>query len=334
MSDKENIIPSPVLDKREQAIFNGLTYKYIQVKNPGTVSKFADKLLNVATEDIKILGWDVKKTISEKELYNQCMKIVVDGFKVIEEKTAKHTISKDTIIQQVNQAVTYTNVTRLDEICLVRCYDIDKLITFQKYQNLAFMFLEGSATGVLGFAGMPFNLVLSTFLFFRAVQSIAMFYGYDVVNNENEMIIASQIFMKTLMPEDESEISQIIEKFMMLNFPTAFSKVSGDRENVKVKESTKTLLTQLNNTAEKYAGKAVETVGQKTFEEKVFKELFEQVGKKIAKTIMKKSVPVVSLATGALIDTVQMKKLIDYAKIFYCKRFIVEKETRIKELQD
>lgn len=333
MTDREYIIPSPILDKREQAIFNGLTYKYVQVKKPGTISKYADKLLNEVS-DIKILGKGIKKTISEKELYNQCMKIVAEGFKVIEEKTAKHTINKDTIIQQINQSVTYTQVLKLNEICLVRCYDIDKLITFQQYQNLAFMFLEGSATGVLGFAGMPFNLVLSTFLFFRAVQSIAMFYGYDVVNNKNEMVIASQIFMKTLMPEDESEISQVIEKIMMLNFPSAFSKIPGDGENVKVKDSATELFSELNNLAAIYAGQAIETVGQKTFEEKVFKELFEQIGKKIAKSIMKKSVPVVSLATGALIDTVQMKKLIDYSKIFYCKRFIAEKQKRINELNE
>ena len=328
------IIPSPILDKREQAIFSGLTYKYIQVKKPGTVSKFADKMLNAATDNMKILGKDVKKTISETELYNQCMKIVVEGFKVIEEKTAKHTISRETIIQQVDQAVTYTRILDLKEICLIRCYDIDNLITFQKYQNLAFVLLEGSATGVLGFAGMPFNLVLSTFLFFRAVQSIAMFYGYDVVNNKNEMVIASQIFMKTLCPEEESEFSKVIEKIMMLNFPTAFSKVPDDSENVQVKEATTELFSQLDVLADKFADKAIENVGQKSFEEKVFKELFEQVGKKIAKGIMKKSIPVISLATGALIDTVQMKKLIDYAKIFYCKRFIAEKEKRIKELQN
>lgn len=328
------IIPSPILDKREQAIFNGLTYKYIQVKKPGTISKFADKLLSEASDEVKFWGKGVKKTISENELYNQCMKIVVEGFKVIEEKTAKHTISRETIIQQVDQAVTYTRILDLDEICLIRCYDIENLITFQKYQNLAFMLLEGSATGVLGFAGMPFNLVLSTFLLFRAVQSIAMFYGYDVVNSKNEMIIASQIFMKTLCPEDESEFSQVIEKIMMLNFATAFSKIPSDDESVQVKENTKELFSQLNNLAEKYSGKAIENVGQKTFEEKVFKELFEQIGKKIAKSILKKTVPVVSLATGALIDTIQMKKLIDYARIFYCKRFIAEKEKRIKELFD
>lgn len=40
--------------------------------------------------------------------------------------------------------------------------------------------IEGGGTGAFGFWGLPFNLVLSTFLYFRAVQSIAMFYGYDV----------------------------------------------------------------------------------------------------------------------------------------------------------
>lgn len=34
-------------------------------------------------------------------------------------------------------------------------------------------FTEGAATGVPDFAGIPFNIELSTFLYFRAVQSIA-----------------------------------------------------------------------------------------------------------------------------------------------------------------
>ena len=206
-----------------------------------------------------------------------------------------------------------------------------KLITLQKYQNLAFVFVEGSVTGVLGFAGVPFNLVLSTFLFFRAVQSIAMFYGYDVKNDANELVIASEVFMKSLFSENDKddELSAILEKIMMMNKATAFSKTTGETSDFKIKETTQIILDRMYDLAGQSAKSAVEKVGQKTFEETVFKELFEQIGKRLTKGFQKKSIPIVSLATGAFFDTVQMKKLIDYANIFYCKRFILEKENRI-----
>ena len=43
-------------------------------------------------------------------------------------------------------------------------------------------------------------------------------------------------------------------------------------------------------------------------------------------------IPVASAAISALIDTAQMKKVLDFADIFYQKRFILEKESRIQKL--
>ena len=37
---------------------------------------------------------------------------------------------------------------------------------------------------------------------------------------------------------------------------------------------------------------------------------------------------------GALLDTAQMKKVLEYADIFYQKRFILEKGSRIAELTE
>jgi len=59
-------------------------------------------------------------------------------------------------------------------------------------------FAEGGATGYFGFAGLPLNLVLSMFLYYRAVQSIAMFYGYDVKHDSAELVIAGEVFMSAL----------------------------------------------------------------------------------------------------------------------------------------
>ena len=88
MPTKNYTVPTPLLDSKEINSIDGLTYKYIQLKKPSAVTKFARKTLDVAPVEIKFLGVDIKKAFSEKDLYNQCMNVVVDGFKVLEEKTA------------------------------------------------------------------------------------------------------------------------------------------------------------------------------------------------------------------------------------------------------
>ena len=43
-----------------------------------------------------------------------------------------------------------------------------------------------AAGGVAGFAGIPFNNALSTFIYYCTVQSVAMSYGYDEKNDSAE----------------------------------------------------------------------------------------------------------------------------------------------------
>ena len=64
-------------------------------------------------------------------------------------------------------------------------------------------------------------------------------------------------------------------------------------------------------------------------EKSVFTDVFEQIGKKLSQKAVNKAVPKVSAAIGAFIDTAQMKRVLEYADIFYQKRFILEKESRI-----
>jgi len=65
--------------------------------------------------------------------------------------------------------------------------------------------VEGGTTGAFGFWGLQFNIVLSIFLYFRAVQSIAMFFGYDIKNGSAELVIASEVFTNALSPAQNDE---------------------------------------------------------------------------------------------------------------------------------
>ena len=53
------------------------------------------------------------------------------------------------------------------------------------------------------------------------------------------------------------------------------------------------------------------------------------IGRRLTLNAVQKAVPVVSGAIGALFDAGQMRRVVDYADIFYAKRFILEKEARI-----
>ncbi len=69
---------------------------------------------------------------------------------------------------------------------------------------------------------MPPNLVLSTFLYYRAVQSVALFYGYDIKHDSTELQIASEVFTNALSPRNntDSELSSVIAKVMLITETT------------------------------------------------------------------------------------------------------------------
>ena len=89
------------------------------------------------------------------------------------------------------------------------------------------------------------------------------------------------------------------------------------------------LVAQMRALANKAAKTAVEKAGKKTLENHLFKEVFEQIGRKLTLEAVNKAIPYISAAIGACFDTVQMKKVLDFADLFYHKRFLAEKEERV-----
>lgn len=92
------------------------------------------------------------------------------------------------------------------------------------------------------------------------------------------------------------------------------------------------LICQMRALANKAAKDALEKAGQKGLEESLFKGVFEQIGKKLTKQAVGKSIPFVGALIGALFDVAQMNKVLEYADVFYNKRFLIEKEVRINML--
>ncbi len=330
-------VPKPVVDKKEEMSLATLTKRYNKLVEPNLLRKAGTKIGKVIPKPIKRISGDVKETITEAELFAQCMKVVAEGFNVLEKQAAKITISETSIVKTINKSLDDNKITTLEEVCLARSYDISKAVNIYKMQDIGLAFLEGGATGYFGFAGLPFNLVLSMFLFYRAVQSVAMFYGYDVKNDSSELVIASEVFMNALSPNSKgsSEISSIIGKIMIMTETTVVKQTAKKTwEEMAKQGGIGLLLTQMRALAHKSAHKALEKTGKKGLENSLFKKTFKLIGEKISKDALKKAIPVAGAVIGALFDTAQMNTILEYADVFYNKRYILEKEARINRLVD
>jgi hypothetical protein len=66
--------------------------------------------------------------------------------------------------------------------------------------------------------------------------------------------------------------------------------------------------------------------GEQGLEKSVFNSVFTQIGKRLTQNAIKGAVPIVGGVIGALFDSGVMGRMLDYAEVFYHKRFILEKE--------
>lgn len=333
MTDNKYNIPEVIVDKKEEYELAKITEAYNKMIKPNAVDKAIDKISENIPESVKDFVGDIKGKATENEIFIKSMEYLGKGFNVLEEYASKVTLSESQILQQINEAVPYNQITSLDEICLLRSYEIRNVVNKNKFVDVIAALVEGAATGAPGFVGIPFNVVLSTFLFYRAVQSIALFYGYDIKNDPAELEIASEVFMNALNPKDNSEIeasSGLVAKIMLLSTATAVKQtVKKGWTAMASKGGVHLLLVQMRALANASAKKALEKAGKKGLEKAVFSEVFEQIGKKLTQKAIHRAIPVFGAVVGAIIDTAQMIQIIKYADMFYCKRFILEKEARI-----
>lgn len=328
----EHRMPTPVLNKNELDSLDILKEKYEKMIEPGFVAKTTKKIADAIPSEWKKMAADLGINMNEQEIYKKMMELAGSGFKTLEEQAAKFTISESQIVQKINKNSIY-NIGSLDEICFVRSYEIAKTVNSYKNTDLLTAAIEGAGTGAAGFWGLPFNIVLSTFLYFRAVQTIAMHYGYDVKNDSSELVIASEVFASALNPatnEVNNELTSVIGKVMVMTQASVVKQTAGKSwQKMAERGGIPLLLAQMRALANAAAKKALEKAGKKGLENSMFKEVLEQIGKKLTKDAIGKAVPYFSAVFSALVDTAQMKKILDYADIFYQKRFIMEKEARI-----
>ena len=331
------IVPAVIIDEKEEKSITALTERYEKLIAPTKLGKLTKKVGDIVPDKLKQLLEDAGHSIQGADLYEKVVSVAADGFDILVKTSAKVTISEKDVIKQINSTLDDNRIFGLEDICYVRGYDISKLVNKFKTQNIAVALAEGGSTGALGLAGIPFNLAASMFIFYRAVQSIAMFYGYDVKNSAEELEIATGVFMEAMDPQkgSGSEMGEMIAKVMTISESLVVKNtvqkgwaVMADRNGLTL------LITQIRALAHASAKKALEAAGKKGLEPKLFEGVLKALGKKLTQDAVEKAATPLAAVITALMDVSTMNKIVEYADIFYNKRFLAEKQARIELSED
>ena len=118
-------------------------------------------------------------------------------------------------------------------------------------------------------------------MYYRAVQSVALFYGYDIKHDSTELQIASEVFTNALSPRNntDSELSSVIAKVMLITETTTVKQtVKKGWTALANKDAVTLLLTQMRALTNAAAKKALNNA-EKGLDETMFTNVFEQIGK-------------------------------------------------------
>lgn len=329
------MLPACIIDNKEDDSMISLANRYEKLIEPTLPARAVSKAKDLVPEVVQKQIEKLAASITDQELYTQIMNVIASGFDILVKNASKVSLSEDYIIEQINQTMDDNHIFTIDEVCYARSYDVAKLVNRFKTKNVFVAFAEGGITGMAGLPGIPANIAASMFIFYRAIQSIAMYYGYDVKNNADELQIATDVFMQALSPAtgSTSETGDMIVKFMsMTEALVVKDTIKGGWKAMADRGGICLLITQIRSLAHKSAEKALNAASQKSLEKTMFTGFFEQLGKKMTQESVKKAATPLAALITAFADMSTMNKVIEFADIFYNKRFITEKQIRIDSL--
>jgi hypothetical protein len=331
------IAPSPILDGREEQRLISLTADYQKFIAPGRISKAIgrarDAIVQITPEKFKKLSGDAFNAASEHAVIQKAMAVAGKGLGVLGNQSAQRlVVSAEGVVQTLSRPE--HPLTSYRHICGLRSYTVEEIVKSKGFQHRALAFLEGGITGAPGLVGIPFNIALSFLLFFRATQSIAMYYGYDVKREPSELEAAAQITLECLAPgtaAGEESFSGLIAKMMAVGELSALNaSLSKTYAQMIGKKGFSLFYVQFRALANKAAEKALKKAGEKGIEAGIYKNLLEQVAKQVPKATAQRAIPLISGFIGAGVDSYVMHRILIGANLVYHKRFIVEKADRIK----
>lgn len=334
-------VPLPIIDKKEEELIEKLTEDYKIFISPGKVSKSLQKLrdgiVKITPDKLIKLATTAIDTATEWEFIKAALEHAGRGFTELSKHIANLTLSQKSIITILNNYNFECYLEHFDQICAKRSYHIEPVVTKRNNIDRFAAFVEGLTTGAPGLPGLPFNIALSFLLYFRAAQSIALYYGYDIKGDPRELEIASQVTFGSLTSNVDKGINTLngfIGKMMMATNVTVLRQSLTKRtyEEMAKRGGSELLYVQIRSLANKAAEKALKNAGKEGIEAGIFRKLLEQIGKKMPKEASKKAIPVLGAIIGGLSDTYYMSRVLYGANLIYHKRFLFEKEHRVNIL--
>ena len=332
--------PDPILDSRELALIAKLASAYAKFVEPGPIARSLakiQKLIVLITPDkVRDLATRAVDAAMEADLIKLALNHASKGFGELTKQASRFTHSPDGILQTLRSDG--HAVHSYEAVCMMRSYRIEQALSTREWKDLCAALIEGAATGAPGFVGVPFNLALSFLLYFRATQSTALYYGYDVRNDPHELQFAAEVTLTSLDPNIEKgaeTLGGLIGKMMVAAELSALSKgLTKSYAQMAERGGAELLYVQIRALANKAAETALKGSGRGGMEAGIFRNMLEQVGKRLPKEAGKKAVPLLGAVIGGLCDTYLMHRVLTGANLIYHKRFLHEKEARVEYLFD
>lgn len=331
--------PDPMLDARELDLVPKLASQYEKFASPKIIArslgKFQKGVMRITPKKLLKLATDAVDAAKDAEFIKMALTQASRGFGELTKHASRFTLSPEAILRALR--VDGNSIAKYEEICAIRSYAIERSVSKRDWKDRCAALIEGVVTGAPGLAGVPFNLALSFLLYFRATQSTGLYYGYDVCHDPRELQFAAEATLASLAPNvaaSADTLGGLIGKMMVAAELSALSHGLGKSyAQMAGKGGAQLLYVQIRALANKAAKKALANAGRGGLEAGIFRNLLEQVGRRLPKEAGKKAIPLLGAAIGGFCDSYYMHRVLTGSNLIYHKRFLHEKETRIQILQ-
>jgi hypothetical protein len=147
---------------------------------------------------------------------------------------------------------------------------------------------------------------------------------------------ASEVTLSSLEPDlkkGAETLGGLIGKMMLAAELSALSRgLTKTYTEMAGRGGAQLIYVQIRALANKAAEKPLKGSGGKGLEASAFRNMLEQVGKRLPKEAGKKAVPLLGAVTGGFCDIHLMRRVLTGANLTYHKRYLHEKEARVDEL--
>ena len=153
--NKKCNLPSPLVDNKEQKLFEELAKRYEKLIEPSGIKRFGQTVSKTLPDRVKELAENAKDALLEKQLYKSTLEVIGTGFKAIQEQSVKYTISVSSTVKRVNQLTDENEIGKPEEFCLVRAYDLSLSVDKEKERISLPPSLKEQQQGHLVLQGSP-----------------------------------------------------------------------------------------------------------------------------------------------------------------------------------